>query len=91
MYSPINHAPKFSAAGLHKRGAGRIAGCGFGCGSSKTGANNASTHASGRAVAVNDTPPRALPLHLRPSDHLGNLHRLQDLLTDFLQAQCISH
>lgn len=33
-----------------------------------------------------EAPPSDLPLQLRPANRLGNLHRLQDLLTEFLHA-----
>ncbi|WP_374590058.1 hypothetical protein [Aquabacterium sp.] len=38
------------------------------------------------AAAMPDVPPVTLPLQLRPANRLGNLHRLQDLLTDFLRT-----
>lgn len=34
-----------------------------------------------------EAPPSTMPLQLRPANRLGNLHRLQDLLTEFLHPQ----
>lgn len=38
------------------------------------------------SAAAPEVPPSTLPLQLRPANRLGNLHRLQDLLTDFLHT-----
>lgn len=90
MYQLSHHTAKLAPAAMPQRGAGPLL---------RDRAAQASTakvvvraleaikqEAGKAAPPAPDVPPSTLPLQLRPANRLGNLHRLQDLLTDFLRT-----
>lgn len=88
MYQLSDHTAKLAPAAIPQRGVGQVLRGRV----AKESAGKAVTRAleaikgDGSATPRAEIPPSDLPLQLRPANRLGNLHRLQDLLTDFLRT-----
>jgi hypothetical protein len=88
MYQLSDHTAKWAPAAMPQRGVGQILRDRI----AKESAGKVKTRSleavkgEGSATPRAEIPPSDLPLQLRPANRLGNLHRLQDLLTDFLRT-----